>query len=254
MRPAFSAAVAAFQAVTRVRGAACRSCDRPWRGLADDFKREGRRNVAGAGSLSAGWGSNGTTDSAAASGLWSIAAAIAGGLAAGVGAAHLLYTRGHKFGLELRAARARKSCRRARRRPRISRPEGARSRPAGRTARAYSAQGLGRHLLAGRRRLFGDRVGFVAGGVTFFTMLSLFPTLAAFVTVYGLFADPADDAGAAAVSLFGLACGGGRSSSSGEMQRLAENSNSAADLHPDVDPGPVAVDGERRDQGALLWP
>ncbi|HEY0052619.1 MAG TPA: YihY/virulence factor BrkB family protein [Caulobacteraceae bacterium] len=37
---------------------------------------------------------------------------------------------------------------------------------------------------------FGDRVGFVAGGVTFFVTLSLFPTLATFVTLYGLFADP----------------------------------------------------------------
>lgn len=37
---------------------------------------------------------------------------------------------------------------------------------------------------------FGDRVGFLAGGVTFFTVLSLFPTLATFVALYGLFADP----------------------------------------------------------------
>lgn len=36
---------------------------------------------------------------------------------------------------------------------------------------------------------FGDRVMFVAGGVTFFTLLSLFPALAAFVSLYGLFAD-----------------------------------------------------------------
>src|SRR5690606_28685960 len=36
------------------------------------------------------------------------------------------------------------------------------------------------------------RVGFVAGGVTFFMLLALFPTLGAFVTIYGLFADPAD--------------------------------------------------------------
>lgn len=36
----------------------------------------------------------------------------------------------------------------------------------------------------------GDRIGFIAGGVTFFILLSLFPTLGAFVTIYGLFADP----------------------------------------------------------------
>src|SRR5690606_3236868 len=41
-------------------------------------------------------------------------------------------------------------------------------------------------------RYFGDRVGFVSGGVTFFVMLSLFPTLGAFVTIYGLFADPTE--------------------------------------------------------------
>lgn len=37
---------------------------------------------------------------------------------------------------------------------------------------------------------FGDRLGFLAGGVTFFAVLSLFPTLAAFIALYGLFADP----------------------------------------------------------------
>ena len=42
---------------------------------------------------------------------------------------------------------------------------------------------------------FGDRVGFVSGGVTFFILLSLFPALAAFVTIYGLFADPNDASG-----------------------------------------------------------
>ena len=38
-------------------------------------------------------------------GLWGIVGAVAGGLAAGAGAAHLLYTRGHKYGLELRPPR-----------------------------------------------------------------------------------------------------------------------------------------------------
>jgi membrane protein len=38
---------------------------------------------------------------------------------------------------------------------------------------------------------FGDRIGFVAGGVTFFTLLSIFPAITAFVSLYGLFADPA---------------------------------------------------------------
>ena len=38
-------------------------------------------------------------------GLWGVAGAIVGGLAAGAGAAHLLYTRGHKYGIELRPER-----------------------------------------------------------------------------------------------------------------------------------------------------
>lgn len=34
------------------------------------------------------------------------------------------------------------------------------------------------------------QTGFIAGGVTFFVILSLFPMLATFVTLYGLFSDP----------------------------------------------------------------
>lgn len=37
---------------------------------------------------------------------------------------------------------------------------------------------------------FGDRLGFVAGGITFFTLLALAPALGAFVSLYGLFASP----------------------------------------------------------------
>jgi membrane protein len=37
-----------------------------------------------------------------------------------------------------------------------------------------------------------DRVLIVAGGVTFYAILSLFPLIAAFVALYGLFADPSD--------------------------------------------------------------
>ena len=36
-----------------------------------------------------------------------------------------------------------------------------------------------------------DRVMLVAAGVTFYLLLALFPALAAFVSLYGLFADPA---------------------------------------------------------------
>jgi len=38
---------------------------------------------------------------------------------------------------------------------------------------------------------FGDRIGFIAGGVTYLVLLSLVPALSGFVALYGLFADPA---------------------------------------------------------------
>ncbi|MEN5146020.1 YihY/virulence factor BrkB family protein [Brevundimonas diminuta] len=121
-------------------------------------------------------------------GVFSYLAAAAGGLATGATAAHLLYTQGHRFGLDLR-----------RKVPA----------PADPTPEDYDARDPDRGRLA-RRPLeiphkgwvdilwrtvmgyFSDRVGFVAGGVTFFLLLALFPTLGAFVTIYGLFADPAD--------------------------------------------------------------
>ncbi len=41
------------------------------------------------------------------------------------------------------------------------------------------------------RQIGDDRVSAVAGGVTFFGLLSLFPAITAFVSIYGLIADPA---------------------------------------------------------------
>ena len=156
-------------------------------------------------------------------GLWGVAGAIFGGLAAGAGAAHLLYTRGHKFGLELRPPR-----------PEI-RP------PAPPTPEDFEAKEPGRGRMAQRPEhiphkgwtdivwrvgaaYFGDRVGFVAGGVTFFVMLSLFPTLAAFVTLYGLFADP-NDAWSRLQFLYSILPSGVAEFLGAEMQRLAENTN-----------------------------
>src|SRR5690606_1667357 len=118
-------------------------------------------------------------------------AAAAGGLATGATAAHLLYTQGHRFGLELRPAR-----------PDVLPPRDP-------TPEDYDAKEPGRGRLAQRplqiphkgwvdilwrtvMGYFGDRVGFVAGGVAFLMVLALFPTLGAFVTIYGLFADPTD--------------------------------------------------------------
>ncbi|KDP92789.1 ribonuclease BN, partial [Brevundimonas sp. EAKA] len=71
---------------------------------------------------------------------------------------------------------------------------------------------------------FGDRVGFVAGGVTFFTLLSLFPLLGTFVTLYGLFADPAD-AWSRLQFLYGVMPSSIAAFLGGEMERLAANSN-----------------------------
>ncbi|WP_439470896.1 YihY/virulence factor BrkB family protein [Brevundimonas sp.] len=156
-------------------------------------------------------------------GLWGVAGAIVGGLAAGAGAAHLLYTRGHKFGVELRPQR----------------PEPLP--PAPPTPEDFEAKEPGRGRMARRPEhiphkgwtdifwrvgaaYFGDRVGFVAGGVTFFVVLSLFPTLAAFVTIYGLFADP-NDAWDRLQFLYSVLPAGVAEFLGAEMQRLAENTN-----------------------------
>jgi membrane protein len=124
-------------------------------------------------------------------GPWRFAAAAIAGLTAGAGAAHLIYSQGHKFGLELRAPRPEPSP------PKPPTPEDHEAREPGRGRIARHPHQIphkGWVDIAWRvaGSYFGDRVGFVAGGVTFFILLSLFPTLGAFVTIYGLFADPAD--------------------------------------------------------------
>ncbi|WEK41346.1 MAG: YihY/virulence factor BrkB family protein [Candidatus Brevundimonas colombiensis] len=154
-------------------------------------------------------------------GLWRYLAAAAGGLAAGAGAAHLLYSQGHKVGVELRAPR-----------PEVLPPPPP-------TPADYDAKEPGRGRLADRPHriphkgwtdivwragasYFGDRVGFVAGGVTFFTLLSLFPLLGSFVTLYGLFADPADAWGRLQF-LYALMPDSIAEFLGAQMQRLAEN-------------------------------
>jgi membrane protein len=152
-----------------------------------------------------------------------MAAAVAGGLAAGAGAIHLLHRTGYRYGLDLRRFK----------------PDPLPVKPP--TPEDYDAREPGRGRLArGPHHIphkgwvdiswrvgaayFGDRVGFVAGGVTFFTVLSLFPTLAAFVTIYGLFADPAD-AWQRLYFLYSVLPAPVASFLGGEMQRLAGNSN-----------------------------
>ena len=164
----------------------------------------------------------------AGGGLWRYLAAAAGGLAAGAGAAHLIYSQGHKVGVELRAPR-----------PEVLPPPPP-------TPADYDAKEPGRGRLADRPHriprkgwtdivwragasYFGDRVGFVAGGVTFFTLLSLFPLLGSFVTLYGLFADPADAWGRLQF-LYALMPDSTAEFLGAQMQRLAENSSTQLTL------------------------
>ena len=123
--------------------------------------------------------------------LWALFAAVAGGLAAGSAAAHLIYTQGHKYGLELRPKRPDLLPQKPPTPEEFHAKEPDRGRLAARPEH-IPHKGWGDILWRTGAAYFGDRVGFVAGGVTFFTVLSLFPTLGAFVTIYGLFADPAD--------------------------------------------------------------
>jgi membrane protein len=149
--------------------------------------------------------------------VWALIGTAAAGLAAGAAASHLI-RRGKVIA------------------PPLPEPE-----PAPLTPEDYEAREPGRGRCADRPEhiprkgwtdifwrlgasYFGDRVGFVAGGVTFFVALSLFPTLGALVTVYGLFADPAE-AAARLQLLYSVLPPGVAGFLAEEMQRLAENSN-----------------------------
>jgi len=156
-------------------------------------------------------------------GLWKFIAAAAGGLAAGAGAAHVLYTQGHKVGVELRPKRPEPLA------PKPPTPEDYEAREPGRGRLAARPEHIPRKgwidiLWRTGASYFGDRVGFVAGGVTFFTLLSLFPLLGTFVTLYGLFADPAD-AWSRLQFLYALLPDSIAEFLGGEMQRLASNSS-----------------------------
>ena len=157
--------------------------------------------------------------------LWHFLAAAAGGLAAGAGAAHLLYTQGHKYGVELRPKRPEPK-------PLVPpSPEDFDAKEPGRGRLAQRPEHIPHKgwvdiLWRTSAAYFGDRVGFVSGGVTFFVLLSLFPTLGAFVTVYGLFADP-NDAWSRLMFLSSILPAGVAAFLGDEMQRLAENSSGA---------------------------
>src|SRR5690606_34251064 len=93
MRPPLSRACPAFQAVSRVGAAAASVMARawpgwPWISSAADAERPASAAVVGRMQRQSG--------RKRGLGLWGVAGAVAGGLAAGAGAAHLLYTRGHR--------------------------------------------------------------------------------------------------------------------------------------------------------------
>lgn len=153
----------------------------------------------------------------------SVAGLLSAGLAAvamGAGAAHLLHTRGRPGrrraglapGVATEAAHAQLS-------------------PGQEPGRGRVAAGPRQIPLTGWLDILwrwvggylGERVGFVAGGVTFFIILALFPAFGAFVTLYGLFADPAE-AWARLQFLYGVFPPTVAEFLGAQMQRLAENS------------------------------
>jgi membrane protein len=67
-----------------------------------------------------------------------------------------------------------------------------------------------------------DRILLVAAGVTFYLLLSIFPGIAALISIYGLFANPADVAGHLD-ALANVAPGGAIDVLREEMTRLASN-------------------------------
>lgn len=70
-----------------------------------------------------------------------------------------------------------------------------------------------------------DRVMAEAAAVTFYSLLALFPALAALISIYGLFADPATIS-QQIESLSGVIPGGGTQILEEEAKRIAGNSNS----------------------------
>ena len=71
-----------------------------------------------------------------------------------------------------------------------------------------------------------DRVITIAAGVTFYSVLALFPAIAALVSLYGLFADPAT-IGSHLDSLSGVTPGGGVEVISDQLKRLTSQPNGA---------------------------
>jgi membrane protein len=88
------------------------------------------------------------------------------------------------------------------------------------TPTKISARGWRRVLRRTWAEFSEDRSPAVAGGATFFALLALFPALAVFVSLYGLFAD-VGDARRQILTLRGILPGGAVSVLGDEMSRLA---------------------------------
>lgn len=149
------------------------------------------------------------------------ASAALGGLATGATAAHLLYSQGYRLGLNLKSGSAEA-------RDLTPQDYDARDPKRGRLAKAphqIPFKGWVDILWRTGGGFFGDRVAFVAGGVTFFTLLALFPAIAAFVTIYGLFANPTDAWGRLDF-IYEMLPGNVASFLGAEMERLAGSSTS----------------------------
>lgn len=71
-----------------------------------------------------------------------------------------------------------------------------------------------------------DRVMLVAAGVTFYAILALFPAMAAFVSIYGLFADPATVVDQVE-AMEGVLPGGAVEIIGGQMESLAQQPSSS---------------------------
>lgn len=71
-----------------------------------------------------------------------------------------------------------------------------------------------------------DRVMSIAGGVTFFALLAIFPAIAALVSIYGLFADPASLNGQIN-QLSGVLPGGAIDVVGEQMRRVASQGGTA---------------------------
>jgi membrane protein len=106
-----------------------------------------------------------------------------------------------------------------------------------RRARGRSAERPGEIPAAGwrdialrvKRELKEDDISMVAGSVAFYAFLSIFPALAALVSIYGLVADPAD-VGRQVDAMAGVLPGEARAAMQNELAHLASRSSSSLSI------------------------